>query len=104
MNDSFGFKLWENFNIALLSMHTQRIFFCLEVLTFKKNIKVLAWKPEVDENATLSTVNIAINDKHRLWPYNLRMPVFKWFSLIEALVISQILGKFHEKWNLKHKF
>ena len=29
---------------------------------------------------------------------------FKWFSLIEALVISQILGKFHEKWNLKHEF
>ena len=24
-------------------------------------------------------------------------------SLIEALVISKILGKFHEKWNLKHK-
>ena len=69
--------------------------FCLEVLTFKMAIKVSAWKPEVNENATLSTVNIAINDNHRLWPYNLRMSSFKWFSLIEALVISQILGKFH---------
>ena len=78
--------------------------FCLEVLTFKMVIKVSAWKPEVNENATLSTINIAINDNHRLWPYNLRMQIFKWFSLIEALVISQILRKFHEKWNLKHKF
>ena len=71
--------------------------FCLEVLTFKMVIKVSAWKPEVNENASLSTVNIAINDNHRLWPYNLRMPIFKWFSLIGVLVISQILGKFHEK-------
>ena len=59
-------------------------------------IKVSAWKPEVNENATSSMVNIAINDGHRLWPYNLRMPIFKWFSLIKALVISQILGKFPE--------
>ena len=63
-------------------------------------IKVSAWKPEDNENATLSTVNIALIDN--LWPYNLHMPIFKWFSLIEALVISLILGKFHEKWNLKH--
>ena len=61
-------------------------------------------KPEVNENATLSTVNIAINDKHKLWPHNLRMPIFNLFSLIEALVISPILGKFYEKWNLKHNF
>ena len=67
-------------------------------------IKVLAWKPEVYENATLSTVNIAINYDHMLWPYNLRMPIFKWLNLIEALVISKILGKFHEKWNWKQKF
>ena len=40
--------------------------FCLEVLTFKMVIKVSARKPEVHENATLSTVNIAINDNHRL--------------------------------------
>ena len=101
MNGSFGLKLSENFNIALLSTHTQQIF-CLEVLTFKMVIKLSAWKPEVNENATLLTVvNIAINDNHRLWPYNLRMPIFKWFSLIEALVISPILGKFYEKWNLK---
>ena len=64
-------------------------------------IKVWAWKPEVNENATISTVNIVINDNHRLWPYNLRMPMFKWFSLIEALVISQIFGKFHEKMKFK---
>ena len=67
-------------------------------------IKVLAWKPEDNENATLSTINIALNDNHRLWPHNLRMPIFEWISLIEALVISQILGKFHEKRNLKHNF
>ena len=79
-------------------------FFCLEVLTFKMVIKVLVWKPEVNENTTLSTVNTAINDNHRLCPYLLRVPIFKWFNLIEAFVISQILGKFHEKWNLKHKF
>ena len=79
-------------------------FFGLEVLTFKMVIKISAWKPEVNENATLSTVNIAINDNLRLWPYNLRMPIFKWFSLMEALKISQILGKFHEKWNLNHQF
>ena len=78
--------------------------FGLEVLTFKNVLKVSAWKPEVNENVTLSTVNLAINDKHRLWPYNLRITFFKWFSLIEALVISLILGKFHEKWNFKHKF
>ena len=69
-------------------------FFCLAVLTFKIIIKVSAWKPEVNENATFSTVNIAKNDNHRLWPYNLRMPIFNWFSLIEVLVISQILGHF----------
>ena len=103
MNGSFGFKLSENFNMALLSMLKQPIF-CPEVLTFKMVIKVLAWKPEVNENATLPTIDIAINDIHRLWPYNLRMPIFKWISLIEALVIFQILGKFHEQWNLKHKF
>ena len=67
-------------------------------------IKVSAWKPEVNENATLSTVNIAINDNHRLSPYNLRVPSFNGYSLIEVLVISQILEKFHKKWNLKHKF
>ena len=61
MNGSFGFKLSENFNIALFSMHTQQIF-CLEVLTFKIVIKVSAWKPEVNENATLSMVNVAINE------------------------------------------
>ena len=104
MNGSFGFKLSENFNIALLSMQTQQIFFGLEVLTFRNVLKVSAWKPEVNEHATLSTVNIAINDKHRLWPYNLRMPIFKWFSLIEALVISQILGKFHKNENLNINF
>ena len=64
-------------------------------------IKVSAYKPEVNENATLSTVDIVINDNHRLWPYNLRMPIFKWFSLIEALVVSQILWKFHEKIKFK---
>ena len=104
LNGSFAFKLSENFNIALLSMHTQKIFFLSWCLTFKIVIKVSAWKLEGNKNATLSTVNIAINDNHRLIPYNLRMPIFKCFSLIEALVISQILGKFHEKWNLKHKF
>ena len=103
MNGSFGFKLSENFNIVLLSKHTQQIFL-FEILTFKNVIKVSAWKPEVNENATFSTVNIAMNDKHRLWPNNLRMPIFEWFSLIEALVISQFFGKFHEKWKLKHKF
>ena len=59
MNGSFGFKLSENFNIALLSRHTQHIS-CLEVLTFKMVIKVSSYKPEVNENATLSMVNIAI--------------------------------------------
>ena len=98
----FWIQTFGNFNIALLSMHTQHICLCFEVLTFKVVIKVSAWEPEVNENATLSTVNIAINVDHRLWPYNLRMPIFKWFSLIEALVISQILGKFQDKWNLKH--
>ena len=88
MNGSFGFKISENVNIAPLSMHTQQIFFYLQVLTFKMVIKVSPWKPEVNENATLSKVNVAINDNHRLWPYNLRMQIFKWFSLIEALVIS----------------
>ena len=78
--------------------------FGLEVLTFKMVIKVSAWKPEVNKNATLSTVNIAINDNHRFWPNNLRMLFFNWFSLIKDLAISQILEKFHEKWNLKHKF
>ena len=101
MNGYFGFKLSENFNIALLSMHTQQIFFCLEVLTFKMVIKVSAWIPEVNENVTLSTVNSTINDNHRLWPYNLRMPIFKWFSLIDALVISQILGEISRKLKFK---
>ena len=68
-------------------------------------IKVSVWKPEFNENATLSMVNtctcIAINDNHRLWHYKLRMPIFKRFSLIEALVISQILRKFHEKMKFK---
>ena len=77
MNGSFGFKISENFNIVLLSMHPQQIFFCLEVLTFKMVIKVSVSKPEVNENTTLSTVNIAINDNHRLCPYLLRMPIFK---------------------------
>ena len=104
MNGSIGFKLSESFKIALLSMPTQQIFFCLEVLTFKMVIKVSAWKPEVNENVTLSMVYFALNDNHRLWPYNLRVPIFKWFSLIEALAISKILGKFHENWSLKHKF
>ena len=67
-------------------------------------IKVSAWKTEVNENVTLSTVNFAINDNHRLWPYNLRMQIFKLFSLIETYVISQILGKFRENWSLNHKF
>ena len=67
-------------------------------------IKVSAWKPEVNENVTLSMVNFAMNDNHRLWPYNLRMPILKWFSLIEALEISKILGKCHENLSLKHKF
>ena len=30
MNGSFGLKLSENFNIALLSMHTQQIYFVLK--------------------------------------------------------------------------
>ena len=64
-------------------------------------IKVSAWKYELNENATLSTVNIAINDNHGVWPYNLRLPIFKWFDLIEALMISQIFGKFHEKIKFK---
>ena len=38
MNGSFGFKLSENFNIALLSMHTQQIFL-FSSLTFKMVIK-----------------------------------------------------------------
>ena len=42
MNGFFGFKFSENFNIALLSMHTKQIFICLEVLTFKMVIKVSA--------------------------------------------------------------
>ena len=103
MNSSFWFKLSENFKIALFFCTRNRIF-CLEILTFKMVIKVSAWKPEVNENATLSTVNIEINDNHRLWSYNLRMPIFKRLSLIEALVISQIFGKFHEKWSPKHTF
>ena len=41
-------------------------FSCLGVLTFKKVIKVSARKPEVNKNATLSAVNNAINDNHRL--------------------------------------
>ena len=72
-----NFRISKKFNIALLSMQTQQIVFGLEILAFKNVLKVSAWKPEVNENATLSTVNIAINDKHRLWPYNLRMPFFK---------------------------
>ena len=38
---------------------------------------------------------------YRLWPYNLRMPIFKRFSLIESLVISEMLVKFHEKMKFK---
>ena len=104
MNGSFGFKLSENFNILLSYYAHATEFFGLEVLTFKIVIKASEWKPEVNKNATLLTVNTALNDNHRLWPYNLRMSILKWFSLIEALVISQISGNFHEKWNLKHKF
>ena len=66
MNGSFGLKLSQNFNIALFSRNTQHICFCLEDLAFKMVIKVSARQPEINENATLSTVNIAINDKHRL--------------------------------------
>ena len=53
MNGSFGLKLSENFNIALISRITQQICFCLEVLAFKMVIKVSARKPEVNENMTL---------------------------------------------------
>ena len=74
---------------------------CREVLTFKMVIKVSAWKPEVNENATISKVNIAKNDNHSLWPYNIRMPILKWFSLIKAKVISQNLGEFREKTEFK---
>ena len=38
----------------------------LEVKNFKMVIKVGALKSEVSENATLSMVNTAINDNHRL--------------------------------------
>ena len=62
MNGSFEFKLSENFNILC----THNRFFCLKVLTSKMVIKVSAWKPEANDNATLSTVNIAINDNHML--------------------------------------
>ena len=41
-------------------------YFCLEVLTFKMVIRVAACKPEVNEHVTFSTVNIAINDNHKL--------------------------------------
>ena len=75
--------------------------FCLEVLTFKMVIKVSAWKPEVDDHATLSAVNIAINDNHRLWPYNLRMPIFKWFSLIEAFGDFSNFGEISRKTKFK---
>ena len=40
MNGSFGFKLSEIFDIALLPILTQQIFFCLEILTFKMVFKV----------------------------------------------------------------
>ena len=30
MSGSFGFKLWDNFNIALFSLHTQKIVFILK--------------------------------------------------------------------------
>ena len=40
--------------------------FCLEVLTLKMAIKSSARKLEVNENVSLWTVNIAINDNHRL--------------------------------------
>ena len=53
-------------SILLYILCTHNRLFCLEVLTFKMVIKVSALKPEVNENATLSTVNIAINDNHRL--------------------------------------
>ena len=96
-------NFWKK-STVLYFLCTRNRFFGLEVLTFKMDIKVSAWKPEVNENVTLSTVNFGINDNHRIWPYNLHMPIFKWFSLIEALVISQNLGKFHENWSLKHEF
>ena len=52
-------------------------------------IKNWAWKPEVNKNVRLSTATIVINHDHRLWPYNLGMPIIK-FIFIEVLVISQI--------------
>ena len=64
------------------------------------NIKVSPWKPEVNENATLSTVNIAINDNHRLWPYNLRMQIF-WLVQFN-LIFSDFLN--FEEISRKMKF
>ena len=61
---------FQKFNIALLSMHTQQIFFVLKA-DVQNGHKSFSMK--VNKNATLSTVNIAINDNHRLCPYNLRM-------------------------------
>ena len=34
-------------------------------MTFKMATKVLAWKPEADENVRFSMVDIVINHKHR---------------------------------------
>ena len=38
---------------------------CLEALAFKMAIKVWAWKPEVEEKARFSMVDIVINHNHR---------------------------------------
>ena len=65
MNCSFGFKLSENFKIALLSMHIQQISLSSS-FDLQNGHQNFSMKPEVNENATLSTVNIAINDKHKL--------------------------------------
>ena len=65
MNGSFGFKLSENFNIAQLTMRTQQIFLVLS-FDLQNGHQSFSMKTEVNENATLSTVNIVINDNHRL--------------------------------------
>ena len=65
MNCSFRFKLSENFKIALLFMHTQQISLSSS-FDLQNGHQNFSMKPEVNENATLSTVNIAINDNHRL--------------------------------------
>ena len=65
MNCSFGFKLSENFKIALLSMHTQQISLSSS-FDLQNGHQNFSMKPDVNKNATLSTVSIAINDNHRL--------------------------------------